>query len=119
MDPDAFRQYAERFLNEPHRSLPPDLALAQWFEANRSDLAKSPYVRQQNELVANLLLPLFEEIPEVWEAMAYLNPTSFHERFEDHLQAWHDNAPERTLSGTPCTSSGLKEKLWPPWRDIR
>jgi hypothetical protein len=94
MDPVAFRRYAERFLSEPHRKLTPGVTLAQWFEANKNDLAKSAYSRRQNEVVANLLLPLFEENPEIWEALAYLNPTAFEERFEDHLQAWHDNAPE-------------------------
>jgi hypothetical protein len=93
MDPEAFRKYAEHFLNEPHRKLPSEMTLASWFDTNRDRLTGNAYVRQHNEVVANLLLPLFEENPEIWEAIDYLNTAPASQSFEDYLQAWHDSAP--------------------------
>lgn len=88
----AFRQFAERFFNERHRRLPPDTSLAAWFEKKERDLRQNPYLRDRNEVVANVLLPLFEKNPEIWQAIAYLPATGA--SFRDYLFAWRANAPK-------------------------
>ncbi len=88
-----FARYAERFLCEPHRRLPPDISLATWFQNNEDELRGNPYSRRRNEVVANLLLPLFEEHPEFWEATGYLRPKGKGSSFREYMQAWHANAP--------------------------
>ncbi|MBI4203932.1 MAG: hypothetical protein HY527_02790 [Betaproteobacteria bacterium] len=90
----AFEKYAERFLSEPHRRLPPATSLATWFAQNEQDLARNPYLRGQNEVVANILLPFFEENPRLWLAIGCLNQEPKGNSFRDYMQTWHDNALE-------------------------
>lgn len=88
----TFEEFAERLFNERHRQLPPDTLLATWFEQNEQDLRRDPYLRKHNEVVANMLLPLFEENPEFWQAIGYLPAKGA--SFRDYLYAWRANAPE-------------------------
>lgn len=88
-----FDAFVLRFLNEPHRNIPTPLAV--WFSEKSDTLQKNPYERKHNEVVANLLLPLFEENPEVWDAIAYLNMAKPGDSFRDYLLTWRDNAPEQ------------------------
>ena len=90
-----FERYAERFLEEQHRRLPPNTSLATWFEQNEDELRGDPYLRCHNELVANLLLPLFEEYPQFWEAIGYLHPAAAGGNFQEYMHAWRANAPQR------------------------
>ena len=90
-----FQRYVERFLAESHRQLPPDVALAMWFREHQRELQGKPYVRGHNEVVANILLPLFEENTDFWEAVGYLNLQGRGGSLTEYLQAWHDNAPEK------------------------
>ncbi|MGH8727291.1 MAG: hypothetical protein ACREV9_03855 [Burkholderiales bacterium] len=88
------RDYSEHFLNEPHRRLPGDTPLVSWFHRNKKDLRASPYLRQRNEVVANLLLPMFEQNPEHWSAIGYLNLQPTGGSFEEYLNHWHELVPE-------------------------
>jgi hypothetical protein len=89
-----FQAFVERFLNEPHRQMPRNQALRTWFAERSGALRESPYVREHNEVVANVLLPLFEENPRIWGAIAYLNLVKTGADFREYLQSWYDNAPE-------------------------
>ncbi len=89
-----FERYAQHLLSERHRRLPPEVSLAAWFERNAADLTQTPYLRSHNEIVANVLLPLFEENPQIWEAIGYLNLEADSGNFRDYLRAWHANAPD-------------------------
>lgn len=89
------QEIAERFLRESHRRLPPGTTLAAWFRQSGQGLGSSAYDRDRNELVANLLLPLFEENPELWEAIGFLNLDAPGASFQQYLQNWLDNAPPR------------------------
>ncbi|NML14985.1 tripartite tricarboxylate transporter substrate-binding protein [Azohydromonas caseinilytica] len=84
---------ADRFLAEKHRQLPPGQTLAAWYAENARRLRGSAYDRNRNEVVATQLLPLFEENPELWEALGYLNLDAPGGSFEDYLRTWRDNAP--------------------------
>lgn len=90
-----FARFAQHHLNESHRRLPSELSLAAWFERYERDLARTPYLRAHNELVASVLLPLFEENPRNWEAVGYLNLHARGGNFRDYLHAWHASAPEK------------------------
>jgi hypothetical protein len=89
-----FERYVERFLNETHRRLAPDVSVAEWFQAHEETLRGRAYLRDHNEVVANLLLPLFEENAALWEAIGYLNLEPKRSTFREYLQTWHDNAPD-------------------------
>lgn len=89
-----FRTAAQRFFTEKHRVLPPNTSLTAWFEQSEKNVRDNPYVRGHNEVVANILLPLFLEDPQIWDAIGYLNPGSKGATFREYLEGWRDNAPE-------------------------
>lgn len=93
----ALQDYADNLRNEGHRRLPLRATLAGWFSGNRAALDENPYHRDRNEVVANLLLPLFEAHPEHWEAIGYLNPAGFPEprNFAQYLDNWRQATPEK------------------------
>lgn len=89
----------ERFFNhllaEGHRQLPPHTPLANWLHDNEERLRTNPYLRNENEVVANLLLPLFQDDPQNWAALNYLNldPSDARNSLRDYLYHWYENAP--------------------------
>lgn len=89
----------ERFFNhllaEGHRQLPEHTPLASWLHENEERLRNNPYLRNENEVVANLLLPLFEEDPQNWAALNYLNlePSDARNTLKEYLLHWYCNAP--------------------------
>lgn len=88
---------ADYLINEPHRHLPPSRPLASWFRANQPHLEETPYLRDKNEVVANMMLPLFEQTPEAMGAIGYLNLNTedADRRFGDYLRAWRDACPDK------------------------
>lgn len=90
----SFTGYTEAVLTEQHRRLPGNTSLAQWFRENGPVLLDHPYLREKNELVANLFLPLLEQNPD-WRAAGFLNldvpqgETSFY----DYLANWYRQTP--------------------------
>lgn len=92
----ALRDYAERLIGEGHRQLPAGTALAAWLRQNEERLRHDPYLREKNEVIANLLLPLFERDPENWETLRYLNldPADARNTLRQYLHNWYANAPE-------------------------
>ena len=92
----ALQTYVSDLLAQPHRSLPPKSAFAEWYQGNADQLERDPYLRDRDELVAGMLLPLFEENPEAWSTIAYLNlgETDAAVPFQSYLANWHRNTPE-------------------------
>lgn len=89
------RRFADRLLDEGHRRLPPQTPLSAWLRDNEERLRGDPYQREKNELVANLLLPLFQSDPRRWDALCYLNlhPADGGNDLRQYLRNWYDNAP--------------------------
>lgn len=88
----SLRQYVEIVISEPHRRLPDNMPLAQWFRQNESQLSGNAYLREKNELVANQFLPLFEQSTD-WQALAFLNGPEAETDFQHHLVHWYRRAP--------------------------
>lgn len=86
----TLRQYADLLLGEAHRRLPAGRSLPAWFRENHPALQANPYLRQQDEVVSNVLLPLFEANPDNWGAIAYLNADKGDAalNFDEYLEAW-------------------------------
>jgi hypothetical protein len=91
--PDLYK-FTERALNDPNRQLPRNVSFEQWFKENGPILATKPYLREKNDLVASLFLPLFEQMPD-WRAIAYLNldVPQGESSFRDHLAHWYRKTP--------------------------
>jgi len=89
------RRFFEHLITEGHRQLPAYAPLASWLKENEGDLRNNPYLRDKNDVVANLLLPLFQNNPQNWDALTYLNlnPDDARSSLEDYLRHWYQNAP--------------------------
>lgn len=68
----TLQAFTQRALSEPHRQLPADVSFEQWFRKNGPTLVSRPYLREKNELMANLFLPFLEQHSD-WRAVTYLN----------------------------------------------
>jgi len=88
------KKFTWRALSEPHRQLPENTSLAQWFQENGASLMSQPYLREKNEMVAMLFLPLLEQNPN-WQAVGYLNLDQPREgsSFYDYLAGWYRKTP--------------------------
>lgn len=91
------RSFFDLLIDEGHRKLPPHTPLAAWLGSHEERLRHDPYQREKNQVVANLLLPLFERNPENWDALSYLNldPADARNSLRQYLRNWYDNAPAR------------------------
>jgi len=89
------RKFFDLLIAEGHRSLPPESPLAGWLRENEEALRGNPYLRKKNEVLANLLLPLFESNPENWQALGYMNldPDDARSSLRRYLSRWYGNAP--------------------------
>lgn len=89
------QRFFVHLISEGHRQLPAGTPLANWLHDREEQLRSEPYQRTENEVVANLLLPLFEENPQNWEALSYLNldPSDAQARLGDYLLHWYESAP--------------------------
>lgn len=94
----AFAAYADQLLTEPHRQLPDGQRLDVWFRENRPLLEADPYLRDRNELLATILLPLFERDPARWQAITYLNADSASaaKPFAAYLADWLGACPQQS-----------------------
>lgn len=92
---DKLQRFFELLISEGHRRLPGQTPLATWLRENEARMRSNPYLRDKNELVANMLLPLFEGHRDKWDAVAYLNldPSDARNNLHDYLQDWYRNAP--------------------------
>lgn len=109
------RRFFDLLISEGHRQLPHDAPLAGWLRDNEDALRNNPYLRDKNEVLANLLLPLFDGNPENWQALAYLNldPADARSSLRAYLTHWYRNAPEahRALVGDVLAMLELKDAL--------
>lgn len=89
------RRFFDHLLSEGHRQLPPHTPLGNWLQENEERLRRNPYLRNENEVIANLLLPLFQENPQNWAALNYLNldPADARNSLGEYLRHWYENAP--------------------------
>jgi hypothetical protein len=74
--------------------------LPAFYLAHKAELQKEPCLRELNGAMAIVFLQLFEERPQRWEAVRWLNSTRAPEgeTFAAYLQRWHDAAPARHQS---------------------
>lgn len=90
------QKYADDLMQEKHRR--PKLPVSKWYQQQRKVLEKNPYAKGRilNEKMATTLLELFENDPQSWAAMNYLNlgeDTGVY-TIDKYLADWYDNAPK-------------------------
>lgn len=91
------RRFFRFLIAERHRTLPENTELREWLQERQAQLRADPYRRDQNDLVAKSVLPLFFADAKSWEAISYLNlhPDDPSASLDDFMRHWHANAPER------------------------
>jgi hypothetical protein len=91
----ALRQYADARIGEA--PLPAGKTFAEWFRENEGAMRENACLREATRVVAGVLLPLFEERPERWEAIGWLNAGKSYktQSLADYLADWRYYAPER------------------------
>ena len=87
------KQYADKRIADT--AFPPGKSLATWYRENEAALRKRSTDRKKNRVVAGILLPMFEERPEHWEAVTWLNAVRSKKprTFEQYLTDWHNHCP--------------------------
>lgn len=88
------QRFTNRALTEKHRRLPTNVSFDEWFRDNGPALSNKPYLRQKNELVAMMFLPLLEKMPD-WRAIEYLNAGNREPApsFYEYLARWYQKTP--------------------------
>ena len=91
----ALTGYADERMSKV--KLAEEMTLAKWYADNAEQLRKSATQRELNQVVATLLLPLFEKEPSHWEAITWLNAGEHvkDRDFPAYLSAWHANVPQK------------------------
>lgn len=92
-----FLEYEQDNLKQAHRKLPKGMKLPKWYQQYQQALSADPYAqgRDLNELVANQLLPIFDEKPATWISINYLNlgEDTDDKSLNKYLTDWQTNAP--------------------------
>jgi len=89
------KDYADKRIAQTR--FPPKGSLAAWYRENEAALRANSTDRKKNRVVAGILLPMFEQQPEHWEAVTWLNaaPSKKPRTFQQYLTAWHDHCPAK------------------------
>lgn len=87
--------YAEKLLQDPARTLPAGRDFSAWFRETEPSLRTNATQRARNGLMAARLLPFFEQEPQHWEAMVWLNLGTRDASlpFPRYLAEWRDACP--------------------------
>lgn len=91
----AMAGFAERLLKEDHRQMPSGRHISEWLTENEARLRQNPYIRQKNEALASILLPLFERNGDAWKSLRFLNldPADTENELRAYLRNWYANCP--------------------------
>lgn len=91
----AFSDYAAALSSQAHRHLTAGKTIREWYGEQSMQLARNPYSRETNEVLATRLLPLIEQTPAALASIAYLNRlgASAPESFGAFLKAWFECCP--------------------------
>lgn len=91
----SLKQYRDERMEKA--KLPEKTTLAEWFRTREESLRKDGTQRDLNLAMAAAILPLFEEAPERWGAVATLNAVrgDATRSFPQYLRDWSRSSPEK------------------------
>lgn len=88
----AFADYARHLKHSEHRRLAGE-SMASWYGRHAHQMARDPYLRHKNQVVAAALVALFQT--GGLQAVGHLNvQAAGASSFDAYLAAWHDCCPE-------------------------
>jgi hypothetical protein len=90
------RDYAGQLAGEAHRHLAEGTDLSQWYRQHRDNLRGSAYLREYNEVLANVLASDLAAEPRHWTALAFLNAdkSATIGDLGDYIESWSSATPE-------------------------
>ena len=93
----AFASYRTDLLKPEDRRLAEGVKLPDWLKENLMEMSNERVLTARSKLVSGYLVPLFDEHPEGWQTLAWINlGDKDHEAdFKTYLQGWHDRVPEK------------------------
>ena len=104
----ALSEYAQNRIENPENQLPRNRSLADWLQEHEQDLRDNPIayrpdkatnerLRQKYNVVASQLLPLFEQYPEGWDSVSYLNlaQARVNGTLFEHFRSWETACPPK------------------------
>ena len=96
----AFASYRADLLKPDDRRLAEGVKLPDWLNENLAEMSAERALTARSKLVSGYLVPLFDEHPEGWQSLAWINLVEKdHEAdFKSFLQGWHDRVPEKHRS---------------------
>ncbi|NWK56422.1 hypothetical protein HW115_12430 [Verrucomicrobiaceae bacterium N1E253] len=94
----SLQTYADNVIAKREKITP--FQLDNFYRKHATSLRKDSTQRHLNGAMAAALLPLFEEKPEHWEAIRWLNtkPATKGMSFARYLKKWHDSVPHKHKS---------------------
>lgn len=91
------QEYADNMLRQKHRSFAPNFT--EWYESQRETLEANPYAQERrlNEKVASHLLKIFNDEPNQWAVLNYLNlgEDTDDKSFKKYLDDWYKYTPKQ------------------------
>lgn len=93
----AFAKYRDNLLKPDDRRLADGVTLPAWLKDNLIGMTKERELTARSKLVSGYLVPLFDEHPEGWQTLAWINlgEQDRDADFATFLQGWHDRLPEK------------------------
>ncbi len=91
----SLESYSEALLNTVEGKY--KFSIRDYYQKNLLTFEKNPNDRERNRWIAIELLSLFENSPESWQAVRYLNlgPTTDNNNLKSYLSGWHSRVPEK------------------------
>ena len=89
-------KYAQDRMDAPEHCISPDSSFPEWLEGHVEALQANPCQRDLNTIVAKQILPVFEERPLAWNAVAYFRTSQAgpSAQLADHLRGWRGGCPD-------------------------
>lgn len=94
---------------DPNRRLPPGVSFADWMTAHIPLLQADSFRRDDNTIIAQQLLPIFEMYPDAWRAVRYLNlwDAGRDLSVRDFCRHWKEACPEKLRFFVDALEHGL------------
>ena len=91
----SIKSYIDNVIKKREKIQPNDLG--KYYQKHKDALRKSSTLRDLNGAMAASLLPMFEENPENWEAVRYLNKTPAKPgiTLKEYFTKWYKDAPKK------------------------
>jgi hypothetical protein len=89
---ESLSEYVQNRINQI--SMP--VQFNEWLEDNIKELKSNQYLRENNNVIAYKLMPIFNEDNKAWRAVGFMNKwaVNYDDSLSDYFSAWELNCPD-------------------------